>query len=148
MFLTKLPEKLQDISRTGTAVFGPFSHIRQAISMARFTREGSLVRIFATTTQGEERIIAAARLGTKRNINRGTALYDYGTGRTYYRYQVGCAPAKSRWFKDSAEDIQAAFRAAGLTPPKARPARFIRRIIASFLRPRAEGEAAPAQRIG
>lgn len=116
--------------------------------MARFTREGSLIRIFATTTRGEERIIAAAKTGARRDVTRGAVLYDYGTGRTHYRYQVGCAPVQSRWFKDSAEDIQAAFRAAGLTPPKARPARFVRRIVASFLGNRPQGEPAPAQRIG
>ena len=120
--------------------------------MARFTCDGNLVRIFATTTKGEERLIVAVRDTAERAHNgfkHGPTLYDYGGGRTYIPpYALGCAFTKGRWFDENADDIQSVFRQAGIVPPKARPARFIRRIIASWLQNRPQRTEAPAQTIG
>lgn len=119
--------------------------------MARFTRGKSLVRIFALARSGEERLIAAIkpeRERPKSGFARNIKIYDYGTGLSYVRYTVGCAGPQGRWLSESASEIVAVFKQAGITPPKVRSRLLMGRIIAPFFSNAPQADAAPAQRIG
>lgn len=119
--------------------------------MARHSRGKSLVKIFALSRTGEERLIAAVKADSHRakaGLGRTLKLYDFGQGLSFMHYSVGGAGAQRRWFSESAEDIVTAFKQAGIKPPKIRKRQWIGRIVAQFHSNVPQADAAPAQRIG
>lgn len=103
--------------------------------MARIAREGDLIRIFAMTTSGKERLVVAAKAVPP--LCRPAVmpvLYDMGGEITITsRYAIGAAPSRRRRFAEDAHEIRATFAQAGLPEPQIVKANALHRYFMPLL---------------